>query len=682
MNVHFLKPHTMKIKSTSTKIVLRIALSTALSISTIAMIQWNKNQQLSNFNAVNCDTIPKNTKSLISYNKYIIELNPLGISDTTEKIAMDSLLNTHVITKDVTYSTDKKSRLTGTEIVNVKGLSRDEEFKPSTTSKDAPIERALLADVVMGGKSDRDDRSYKMDKLGKIYEPSKPLAHKLEDRKLAIGETEILTKSVEREKANILTAGVWNDIENWSDFIITKQKTDIKSILSDWKFEMNGRYAVQINNSKCVGAIDAKVELQNELGVTLWTARTDNRGRAELWDFDNQLNSKKKKATLLVNGKRVGSFGETGSGFHTVDLAPNYFGGVIGHQFNEATRAKVDVCFVVDATGSMGDEIKYLQSELAEVIVRSRNAAACSPIRVGSVFYRDNGDEYLTRKFDFTEKLEDAAEFLYAQSAGGGGDFPEAVESGLEEAITKMEWSTDALARIAFLILDAPPHPSAAAKIKEMAAVAAAKGIKIIPIVASGIDVNTEFLMKSIAATTLGDYVYITDHSGVGSSHLKPTGVKENVDLLTNQLVNIISKYTVWSGCDTNITNPNYTPQTQVFGNANTEISAFPNPSTDYLKIKSNRQILKVEFFTMNGQLLAGHNLSGLMQNLANFNDPIVLSIHQISPGIIVVQCTLGEFKTLSSNKSNELSEKTLVEIFKTKIMVSNTAYRSSIVGS
>jgi hypothetical protein len=73
---------------------------------------------------------------------------------------------------------------------------------------------------------------------------------------------------------------------------------------------------------------------------------------------------------------------------------------------------------------------------------------------MASVFYKDNYDEYVTSSSDFTDRIDDLQEFISNHNAGGGGDFPEAVDAGLEVALNKLSWSETATTKIIFLILD------------------------------------------------------------------------------------------------------------------------------------------------------------------------------------------------------------------------------------
>ena len=69
------------------------------------------------------------------------------------------------------------------------------------------------------------------------------------------------------------------------------------------------------------------------------------------------------------------------------------------------------------------------------------------------------------------------------------------------------------------------------------------KGIKIIPIVASGANKNVEFLMRYFSVATNGTYVFLTDDSGIGNPHIKPTTDDFKVEKLNDLIVRLIEKY-------------------------------------------------------------------------------------------------------------------------------------------
>jgi hypothetical protein len=160
-------------------------------------------------------------------------------------------------------------------------------------------------------------------------------------------------------------------------------------------------------------------------------------------------------------------------------------------------------------------------------------------IRYGLVLYRDAGDEYVTRSFDFTSDLTTFKGLVGQQSADGGGDFEEAVHEGVK-AMNELSWREDNTARLAFLIGDAPPHDNEQAQLVAQVDQARLKGIKLYPVAASGTDSRFEYLMRSAAQWTLARYLFITDDSGIGGSHAEPTIPCYEVRYLNQLMTRII----------------------------------------------------------------------------------------------------------------------------------------------
>jgi hypothetical protein len=175
---------------------------------------------------------------------------------------------------------------------------------------------------------------------------------------------------------------------------------------------------------------------------------------------------------------------------------------------------------------------------------RSKTQLAGVNLKVGAVFYRDEKDDYVTKPFPFTENIDNLTSFIKDQRAAGGGDFPEAVDEACAASL-QQNWNTAARTKIAFLILDAPPHftPAIVEKMNTAVKMYAQKGIKLIPLAASGIDKETEFLLRFMAIATNGTYTFLTNHSGIGNPHINPTVGKYEVEFLNNQMVRLIVKY-------------------------------------------------------------------------------------------------------------------------------------------
>ncbi len=329
----------------------------------------------------------------------------------------------------------------------------------------------------------------------------------------------------------IMTAGEWNDLDNWEFWINLLRNQEYHEDVNRWKLKEITRYSFVVEDNK--GSLVANAEISLISGGTeVWKSKTDNKGKATLW---SDLNLSGLTARI--------KFEDTEEHMEAVD----HTRGINKVYLDRSIENKkiIDICFAVDATGSMGDEINYLKAELKNVIVRIKQNNPALEMRFGSVFYRDEGDEYVTRPFQFTSDENSLVSFISGQSADGGGDYPEAVHSALDVAIMQNSWNSDASARILFLVLDAPPHytQEVISSIEANIIRAAEKGIKIIPVTASGIDKSTEYLMRNFAILTNGTYVFITDHSGVGNAHLEPTIGEFEVEKLNDLLVRLVSEY-------------------------------------------------------------------------------------------------------------------------------------------
>ncbi len=124
-----------------------------------------------------------------------------------------------------------------------------------------------------------------------------------------------------------------------------------------------------------------------------------------------------------------------------------------------ARRARLDIALCVDSTGSMGDEIEVVKDRLREMVKRIASGKPAPDVRFGLVTYRDRGDEYVTKKWDFSRDVESVRGAISTLVADGGGDGPESVNEALHVTIEELSWDTaPGVERMVFLIGDAPPH--------------------------------------------------------------------------------------------------------------------------------------------------------------------------------------------------------------------------------
>lgn len=185
-------------------------------------------------------------------------------------------------------------------------------------------------------------------------------------------------------------------------------------------------------------------------------------------------------------------------------------------------KIELDVQLVLDTTGSMGDELGYLQGEFDAIAARLHQKFPNVKPRWSLVVYRDRGDQYVTRHFDFTGDTSQFRKNLRAQSADGGGDTPEAVVEGLNAGM-RQSWRGGAdVAKVAFWVADAPTHPGEGRAFASVVREARAKGVHLYPIASSDTDDVAEYQMRSAAQMTGGRYLFLTNDSGIGNSHAEP----------------------------------------------------------------------------------------------------------------------------------------------------------------
>lgn len=438
-------------------------------------------------------------------------------------------------------------------------------------------------------------------------------------RKLSADKAELALKEIVSDggssgaTAGTLTAGEVNDFGKWNLWSDKSQRS-LTSFRTQWWIYPSKRFSVLVQNQQGFPVVGQKVVLMNSNQEKIWVARTDNLGRAELWA--NMFDEKHwGDGHFTILAKADGEI-------YTVKDATLFNDGVNHLIINKLCDVSdvVDVAFVVDATGSMGDEIAYLKAELNDVIARVQEDHETLTIRLGSVFYRDEGEAYLTRKSEFSTDISKTINFIKNQSAAGGGDTPEAVEAALEDAIEHLSWSEHARSKLLFLVLDAPPHThgDVLQKLNSIIVSAAQKGIRIIPITGSGIDKNTEYLMRCLSLSTNGTYVFLTDHSGVGGSHIKPTTDSYNVETLNDLLVRLFDQFTTVVSCEKVIDKDNLEQVVKMTGLLETDDSStkfscklYPNPTYGQLTIKIKGDVKELFLTDSSGRLLERLDVEG-----------------------------------------------------------------------
>jgi hypothetical protein len=177
---------------------------------------------------------------------------------------------------------------------------------------------------------------------------------------------------------------------------------------------------------------------------------------------------------------------------------------------NQQPTLQMDVMFLLDATGSMSDEIMQLQENILAISeqIDELNVDA----RYGLVSYRDFGDEYITRVDDFTTNIDTFQNSLRAVVAGGGGDTPEALNEGLNDALNSVAWRDENTVKLVFLVADAAPHLdyNNGLDYSVLMLDALSRGIKIHPIASSGLTPDGEYILRQIGQVTMGHFIFLT----------------------------------------------------------------------------------------------------------------------------------------------------------------------------
>lgn len=340
--------------------------------------------------------------------------------------------------------------------------------------------------------------------------------------------------------AGQLTAAEWNDnihYDKWLELFGQEQEQEqenpgvFEAYLQQWEFNTLNRIVVNVtNNENAVFGAVVKVYSGSDLK---YSAISDAKGKAYL--FIKSVEEDENLTIEVVIGEQTVT--------ESVAYAKNMEEVNIEVAEVQAKLDKLEIMFVIDTTGSMGDELNYLKAEIKDVINQVKLANPATEITIALLFYRDIGDEYVTRYFNFESDLDNVNDNISAQRAAGGGDYPEAVHTALSEAMGK-QWSSGNSTKLIIHVLDAPPHDNTNDMLVYENSIyeAARMGIRLIPVASSGIDKATEYLLRNQALLTGGTYVFLTNESGIGLGHIDPSIDGYVVEYLNALLARVINE--------------------------------------------------------------------------------------------------------------------------------------------
>ncbi len=326
--------------------------------------------------------------------------------------------------------------------------------------------------------------------------------------KIARDESEPAKIAADRRDRNIqsgtLTAGSFDDNLNpwvFDKFVAqARNHPELSQLASAFAGQ---RTVLRVQDAQGRPVANAKVEIDGKQLMT----RTDGRVVwVQGWDSGAQGRGKAK----ISHGKAS----------KTISIN-NRIEQLVTLDAQGSLPTRLDIALVIDATGSMGDELEYLKVEIRDIAEAINRHFPNVDQRFALVVYRDDGDQYTTRVFDFTGDLDVFQRDLSAQSAGGGGDYPEAMDAAMEAA-EKLSWRADNTAKVTFLVADAPPHSNKVDDTLDAVDGLRSKGVAVYPVASSGVAGEAEFVMRAAAMLTGAQYMFLTDDSGVGNPHAEP----------------------------------------------------------------------------------------------------------------------------------------------------------------
>jgi Mg-chelatase subunit ChlD len=314
------------------------------------------------------------------------------------------------------------------------------------------------------------------------------------------------------QPAEPLRAGEVDDNARWDEYLTYLHNYRGPGV---HQRDVSERYFIQVNDEQGAPVLDAQVTFllaQNGQSTPLYEAKTYangqvlfqpralglNLGQAKEFTVQVQKNNQQAQFTL----PRSAQTNATPAQPWTVNL----------DQPGSPDSLELDVLFLIDATGSMADEIDKIYTSIFDVAARVDALPGQPDVRYGMVTYRDRGDSFVSQTYQFTPDVAEFHNHLSTVRADGGGDYPESLNEGLHQALHNVQWREQDTIQLVFLVADAPPHLDYANDYDYAVEMeyAARQGIKIFPIASSGLDDQGEYVFRQLAQFTQGRFIFLT----------------------------------------------------------------------------------------------------------------------------------------------------------------------------
>ena len=175
----------------------------------------------------------------------------------------------------------------------------------------------------------------------------------------------------------------------------------------------------------------------------------------------------------------------------------------VNNVFHELRQAeKVDICFMLDCTGSMNSYVDEAKMVIHNIVDKLKKMFNDFSLRMAFVGYKDHNDgSQRVVVLPFTNDPNSFKPYVSSISTGGGDDQCEDVFGGLEE-VGKLEWTN--LSRVLFHIGDAPCHGERFhSGAYDSYPAGDPRGLKITDLIRKLISLNVSYYFAEINSTTI-----------------------------------------------------------------------------------------------------------------------------------------------------------------------------------
>ena len=433
--------------------------------------------------------------------------------------------------------------------------------------------------------------------------------------------------------AGQLTATEVNDFGDWEFWSAVNESNFIQHSVH-WKMNPAHRVSVQLKNLDGFPVQDLSVELLDESDQILWSAKSDNLGIAELfYQYFDDVAEKEPKSIQVKKGDDIlliekVDINKTETQVLTVDALCE-------------KKEIIELVFLTDISGSMSDELKYLKEEIVSIVKSVQSENQRKQIRVGMVFFQGHNDANTIQFFDFVDDPSLLKSEMQKISGSGGAD--EAMDLALATSLDSFSWSKESH-KLTFILGDEVLNnvEENRKRLRDKTKSCAEMGIKIVPIGCSDMNKELEYVMRSMAIATGGTYLALTDDSGIGNKHIKPTTKKFDVMPLNDLLKDVIMRFTTDHSClaESKIADQVWSPAYKLNASLGHEsekikLRLFPNPVRDIINFSGlHKKKIKALFVC---------DLSGR----------IVKKLDKSAPSFSVQDLASGTYFVLASTKDD-----------------------------